>query len=303
MLTKNILEIEQLNVCYGGSKRAVIDVYFAVPEGKSVAIIGESGSGKSTTLSAIMGILPGSAACSGSIRYNGSDLLQMGSSRRSKLLGSDIVTIFQNPERFLDPTLKVGRQMEDYLIYQNGIKRGEARKMSQELLESLSFDNPDQVRASYPFELSGGMCQRVSIAMILGCAKARLILADEPTSALDQVIRHQTAQLIKQVQDKLTASMLLVTHDIRLADKMSDLIGVMYQGRMVEWGTREEILQDPRHRYTQILIAASPDRDTDFCSFESYREENYSDQDLQKKEISDTHWVLEKTDEWNCMSD
>jgi peptide/nickel transport system ATP-binding protein/dipeptide transport system ATP-binding protein len=294
MLTKNILEIEQLNVCYGVSKRAVIDVSFAVPEGKSVAIIGESGSGKSTTLSAIMGILPGSAACSGSIRYNGRDLLQMGSSRRRKLLGSDIVTIFQNPERFLDPTLKVGRQMEDYLIYQNGIKRGEAGKMSQELLESLSFDNPDQVRASYPFELSGGMCQRVSIAMILGCAKARLILADEPTSALDQVIRHQTAQLIKQVQEKLNASMLLVTHDIRLADKMSDLIGVMYQGRMVEWGTREEILQDPRHRYTQILIAASPDRDTDFCSFESYREESYSDQDLQKKEISDTHWVLEK---------
>ena len=271
MLTNNILDVKKLNVKYG-ENYACRDISFEVPEGAAVSLIGESGSGKTTTLSAIMGLLSSNANCHGEIIYDGNDLVSMSLKDKRKLLGSQIVTIFQNPESFLDPIYRVGRQMEDYFILQNKISRKEANTLSKELLENLAFDNVEKVLKSYPFELSGGMCQRVSIAMILGCAKAKLILADEPTSALDQIIRAQTADLIKNVKEKLGASLLLVTHDIKLAETMSDYTGVMYKGQMVEWGTTEKILKKPSHPYTQSLIAASPRLDTDYTNYKMYRE-------------------------------
>ncbi len=293
MLTNNILDIKKLNVKYG-ENCALRDISFSVPEGAAVSLIGESGSGKTTTLSAIMGLLSSSADCQGEIVFDGGDLGSMSIKDRRKILGSQIVTIFQNPESYLDPIYRVGRQMEDYFILQNKTSRKEANKLARDLLENLAFDSVEKVLKSYPFELSGGMCQRVSIAMILGCAKAKLILADEPTSALDQVIRAQTADLIKSVKEKLGASLLLVTHDIKLAEKMSDYIGVMYKGQMVEWGTMEEILKNPSHAYTRSLIAASPSRDTDFTSYKMYHEDASCDADAERINITETHWVLDK---------
>ncbi|WP_051209032.1 ABC transporter ATP-binding protein [Butyrivibrio sp. WCD3002] len=293
MLTKNILDVKKLNVKYGESY-ACRDISFEVPECAAVCLIGESGSGKTTTLSAITGLLSSSAVCQGELVFDGHELGSMPLKDKRKLLGSQIVTIFQNPESYLDPIYRVGRQMEDYFILQNKISRKEANTLSKELLTSLSFDNPEKVLNSYPIELSGGMCQRVSIAMILGCAKAKLILADEPTSALDQIIRTQTADLIKKVKEKLNASLLLVTHDIKLAEAMSDYIGVMYKGKLVEWGTAVDILKNPRHLYTQSLIAASPRRDTDYAGYKMYHEESTEGALAERLSITETHWILDE---------
>ncbi|WP_051207678.1 ABC transporter ATP-binding protein [Butyrivibrio sp. AE3006] len=293
MLTKNILDVKKLNVKYGDNY-ACRDISFEVPEGAAVSLIGESGSGKTTTLSAITGLLSSNAVCQGELIFDGHDLGNMSIKDKRILLGSQIVTIFQNPESYLDPIYRVGRQMEDYFILQNKMSRKEANTLSKDLLTNLSFDNPEKVLNSYPFELSGGMCQRVSIAMILGCAKAKLILADEPTSALDQIIRTQTADLIKKVKERLNASLLLVTHDIKLAEAMSDYIGVMYKGRMVEWGTMEEILKSPGHPYTQSLIAASPSRNTDYASYKMYHEDSSEGALAERISITETHWVLGK---------
>ena len=168
--------------------------------------------------------------------------------------------------------------------------RHEARKRASQLLKALALPDPESVLSCYPFELSGGMCQRVSIAMAAAGSRTKLMLADEPTSALDQVVRRTTAELIQQVQKQTSASLLLVTHDMRLAKQLADQIGIMYRGRMVEWGFTGEVLNTPCHPYTKNLLDAVPSPETDFLNFSRYMGNDNTSET--RAWISNTHWVL-----------
>ena len=241
-------------------------------------------------LKAITGLLEPSAAAEGDIRYQGQSLLCGQDTVKRKLLGNEITMIFQNPESYLDPVKRIGRQMEEILFLHGYRNKKEAGKKAAELLRSLALSDPESVLNSYPFELSGGMCQRVSIAMAAAGSRTKLMLADEPTSALDQVVRRTTAELIQQVQKQTNAALLLVTHDMRLARQLADQIGIMYRGRMVEWGTSGEVLQSPCHPYTKNLLEAVPSPESDFSRFRRYLEKEKSEKT--KEWISETHWVL-----------
>lgn len=286
----NILNVKNLNVYYGETA-ALEGIDFSLPQGQAVSFIGESGSGKTTLLSSIAGLLPKGSQISGDIEFNGQNFYALSGKKRRQILGNQIGIIFQNPELFFDPTEKIGKQMEDYIMLQQHIKRKDTHNKIYDILNQLSFPDVKSVLSAYPFELSGGMCQRISIAMVLSCENTKLILADEPTSALDQIIRSQTAKLLVDTQKKLQASLLLVTHDIKLARDVSDYIGVMYKGKLIEWGTAEEIFIFPCHDYTRALIAASPKKDTDFLHFRMYDAATDSKEFL-RKEISPGHWVL-----------
>ena len=288
--TNNILEVNNLTVCYG-DKTALQKVSFALSAGQSVGIIGESGSGKSTLLNAIDGILGKDADVSGSIFFDGQNLLSLSGDERRKLMGDEIMLIFQNPEAFFDPIRRVGRQMEDAIMLHHRISRKEAGGQAESLLEKLSFPDVGKIMRSYPFELSGGMCQRVAIAMAAGGSNTKLILADEPTSALDQLIRRDAADFIMTIKEQLGAALLLVTHDLRLAGQISDVIGVMYRGRMVEWGLRQEILENAVHPYTKSLIRAVPDRESDFSNYERYCRDVVTGDT--REQITATHWALQ----------
>ena len=289
MLKNNILQISDLTVRYG-HKEALRKVSFSLSAGQSVGIIGESGSGKSTLLNTIDGILGKEAEVSGAVSFDGQNLLTLTSEERRKLMGDEIMLIFQNPEAFFDPIRRIGRQMEDSIMLHHAISRKEAGNLAESLLEKLSFPDVRKIMRSYPFELSGGMCQRVAIAMSAGGRNTKLILADAPTSALDQLIRKDAAEFIMNIREQLGAALLLVTHDLRLAGQISDIIGVMYRGRMVEWGLKDEILGEPAHPYTKSLIGAVPDQNSDFSHYERY----YGDisTDSSKEPITETHWVL-----------
>ena len=287
--SNNLLEIVDLTVRYG-EKTALQKVFLTLSAGDSVGIIGESGSGKSTLLNAIDGILGSEAEVSGAIRFDGRDLLSLSHTERRKLMGDEIMLIFQNPEAFFDPIRRVGQQMEDAIMLHHGISRKEASRMAEELLEKLSFPDIRKIMRSYPFELSGGMCQRIAIAMAAGGRNTKLILADEPTSALDQLIRRDAAAFLMDVKDRLGAALLMVTHDLRLAGQISDIIGVMYRGRMVEWGLRDEILEAPAHPYTSSLISAVPKKNEDFRNFIRYQE--VIPEGGRRESITETHWVL-----------
>lgn len=290
MWNSNILETKDLTVCYG-NKKALQKVSFTLSAGQSVGIIGESGSGKSTLLNTVDGILGKEAEVSGTVSFDGRNLLALSPEERRKLMGDEIMLIVQNPEAFFDPIRKIGRQMEDAIMLHHGISRKEAGRQAKCLLENLSFPDVSKIMKSYPFELSGGMCQRVAIAMAASGRNTKLILADEPTSALDQLIRRDAAEFIMNVRERLGAALLLVTHDLRLAGQISDVIGVMYRGRMVEWGLKDEILKCPAHPYTRSLIGAIPGRDSDFSGYVRYREEIGAD-DV-KEQLTETHWVLQ----------
>lgn len=291
MLKDNILETENLNVFYGETA-AVSSLSLSARRNESVGIIGESGSGKSTLLKAIAGILPGGALTSGTITFDGRDLNSLPRKTRRQLLGSEISMIFQNPESFLDPVVRVGRQMEEYLMARNALSRKDALERSLNLLSSLSLPDPERVMDSYPFELSGGMCQRVSIAMAAANHHLKLLLADEPTSALDQNIRSTTAELLMKVRAEREAVLLLVTHDMRLIEQTANHIYVMYKGLLVEGGRTKEVLEHPGHPYTESLIEAIPEKGKDFRHFTMYKEPAEALMKQKRVAISGSHWAL-----------
>ena len=284
-----LLKIKELSVKYG-EKKALDSVSFAVPHGITVGILGESGSGKSTLLKAIAGLLEPPAAADGDILYQGQSLLHGRDAAQRRLLGNEITMIFQNPESYLDPVKRIRSQMEEILLLHGCRNKTEAREKAADLLRSLALSDPEFVLNSYPFELSGGMCQRVSIAMAAAGNQTKLMLADEPTSALDQVVRRTTAELIRQVQKRTNAALLLVTHDMRLAKQLADQIGIMYRGRMVEWGMAGEVLQSPCHPYTKNLLEAIPSLESDYSRFRRYL--GKEDMTGTRNWISETHWVL-----------
>ena len=259
-IEKNLI-VDRLTVTYG-EKLAVDGVSFSLSPGKIYVIVGESGSGKSTLLRTIGGLLTKEGKIvSGDIWMGEQNLIQLSEKEWCEVHGNKMGYIFQNPEQSLSPLAKIGKQ---FVECQNMHAKTAGKKSKKEILEDaeellkeLRFENPQRVLKSYPFELSGGMCQRVAIALSI-MNQPSLLLADEPTSALDVASQDMTIETLLALRKKTDLSILLVTHNMEVARRLADEIGVMYQGRIIESGLPEEIWNDPKEDYTKKLIAAIP---------------------------------------------
>ena len=259
-IEKNLI-VDRLTVTYG-EKLAVDGVSFSLSPGKIYVIVGASGSVKSTLLRTIGGLLTKEGKIvSGDIWMGEQNLIQLSEKEWCEVHGNKMGYIFQNPEQSLSPLAKIGKQ---FVECQNMHAKTAGKKSKKEILEDaeellkeLRFENPQRVLKSYPFELSGGMCQRVAIALAI-MNQPSLLLADEPTSALDVASQDMTIETLLALRKKTDLSILLVTHNMEVARRLADEIGVMYQGRIIESGLPEEIWNDPKEDYTKKLIAAIP---------------------------------------------
>ena len=242
-----------------GAARAVDGVSFDVAAGETVALVGESGSGKSVTALSIMQLVPqpGGYYAGGSIEFQGRDILRLSSAEKRKLRGSAMSMIFQEPMTSLNPVLTVGFQVMEPLVYHQNLNRPDAQKKAIALLEQVHIPDPEQRFNEYPHQLSGGMKQRVMIAMALAC-EPQLLIADEPTTALDVTIQAQILQLMKELQQKKGTAILLITHDLGIVAETAHRVAVMYAGRIVEMASRSQVLGNAAHPYTVKLLQSLP---------------------------------------------
>jgi peptide/nickel transport system ATP-binding protein len=255
--TSDALEIGNLSVSIGGTP-ILRGVDLALEQGKILGLVGESGGGKTMVCKAVLGILPESArVTSGSIRFEGRELLAMAPKERRSLLGRSIAMILQNPMTALNPAFRIEDQVTDVLLLHAGLDRAQARARALELLAAVHIREPERVLRLYPHELSGGMCQRVVISIAFSCSP-RLIIADEPTTALDVTVQHQILRLIRDLQRKTGTSVLFITHDLGVVAKICDSVSVIYAGRILESGPVERIFSTQHHPYTEALLNAAP---------------------------------------------
>jgi oligopeptide/dipeptide ABC transporter ATP-binding protein len=257
---RRVLEVDDLTVripTREGDVHAVAGVTFTVDAGEVLGVVGESGSGKSVTGLAIMGLLPRRATVEGSIRFNGIELLGLDDRVMRHHRGRDIAMIFQDPMTALNPVFTVGDQIVEMICQHQEIDRREARREALDLMDMVGIPEPRRRFDQYPHEFSGGMRQRVVIA-IATANRPQLVIADEPTTALDVTIQARILELIAELQERLETSVLYISHDLSLVKEICDRVAVMYAGRIVETGTTEEIFSNPAHPYTRGLMAAVP---------------------------------------------
>jgi len=241
-----------------GIVRALENVSFDIAKGEMVGMVGESGSGKSVTAYAVMGILdPAGRVAAGSAAFGGLDLLQASQATLDELRGRELSMIFQNPRAALNPIRRVGRQIADVLIRHGNVTRAEAPARAIDMLKAVRIPDPERRAEAYPFELSGGMCQRIMIAIALACRPA-LLIADEPTTGLDVTTQAAILDLIRELSQERGMATLLITHDLGMAAEYCHRIVVMHAGHIVEAATTAELFAHPRHPYTAKLIAATP---------------------------------------------
>lgn len=252
-----LLDVKNLDISYG-SKLTVSGVNIQLDKGEILSIVGESGSGKTTVIRAVMGCLPGRGHVSGgSIIFDGRDMLKNTREDWRKISGSEMSMIFQDSGNMINPIRRIGEQFTDYILAHAPQKsKAEAAEMAKDMLNKVRLPNPQNIMNSYPFELSGGMRQRVGIAMAM-IFSPKLLLADEPTSALDVTTQAQIIRQIVDVRNEYNAAVILVTHNIGVASYVSNKLMVMKNGRVVESGGRE-IIENPQHAYTKELLAAVP---------------------------------------------
>lgn len=254
---EDLLRVSSLAVSYNG-KRVLSDLTFSLNPGEVLGIVGESGSGKSTILRAILGILgSGGAVTGGEILFSGSNLLGLDEKRMREIRGAGIGMIFQDAGASLCPVRRVGSQMWESMAAHGKITKAQAKERALELLENLGFSEAERIWDSYPFELSGGMSQRVGAAMAMLLQPA-LLLADEPTSALDVDARDQVLEELRRMRDRYHTAMLLVSHDFSVVSALADRVLVLREGRMVECGSRQQVLFSPAEAYTKQMLAAVP---------------------------------------------
>ncbi|MDU3948052.1 MAG: dipeptide ABC transporter ATP-binding protein [Haemophilus parainfluenzae] len=257
-----LLDVKELSVHFGDEKapfKAVDRISYQVNQGEVLGIVGESGSGKSVSSLAVMGLIdfPGRVSAKG-LEFEGKDLLSLPPKEKRELVGADIAMIFQDPMTSLNPAYTVGFQiMEAIKAHQSGSKK-ERRERTLELLRLVGIPDPESRIDVYPHQLSGGMSQRVMIAMAIAC-KPRLLIADEPTTALDVTIQAQIVDLLLELQQKECMSLILITHDLALVAEAAHRIIVMYAGQVVEEGRAEDIFREPKHPYTQALLRSLPE--------------------------------------------
>ena len=243
----------------GGVARAVDGVSFTLNKGETLGLVGESGCGKSVTSLSVMRLVPEPPGeiVSGEIRFNGRDLLSLDESALQGVRGNDVAMIFQEPMTSLNPVFTCGDQIDEAVMLHQGLGRDAARAITVDMLNLVGIPDPDQRANEYPHQLSGGMRQRVMIAMAL-CCNPELLIADEPTTALDVTIQAQILELLDRLQRELGMAVLMITHDLGVIAEVADRVAVMYAGKIVETGTVDEIFANPQHPYTKGLLASIP---------------------------------------------
>ncbi len=256
-----ILEIKDERLSFftpAGEVKALNGVSFSMEQGEVLGIVGESGSGKSVTAYSLMGLTayPGKLI-GGTIEFNGHHVHEMTEKEFRKMRGNEVSIIFQDPMTSLNPVYSIGDQIEEVILAHTDKDKKQAHERARELLTLVGINEPDKRLKQYPHELSGGMRQRVMIAIALAC-EPRLLIADEPTTALDVTIQAQILELMKELQEKLGMSIIMITHDLGVVASMCDKIAVMYAGHIVEYGTADEIFYEPSHEYTKGLIGSIP---------------------------------------------
>ncbi len=265
-MTKDVLIIKDLQTAFDterGRLTAVDGVSFTVPAGKTVGIVGESGCGKSVTAMSIVQLLPQPAGVitGGEVLFKGKNLLDASTERLYEIRGNEIGVIFQEPMTALNPVHRIGKQLSESLILHKGLTKKEAWKEAIELLDVVGIPSPEMRASEYPHQLSGGMRQRVVIAIALAC-KPDLIIADEPTTALDVTVQAQILDLLKSLQKENGSSVILITHDLGVIAETCDEVVVMYAGRVVEQAPVVELFKNPQHAYTKGLLASIPRLET-----------------------------------------
>ena len=261
-MSDRILEVENLSVefaTYGGNVKAVRGVSFHVNRGETLAIVGESGCGKSVTVQAIMGIIPmpPGKITGGSARLNGKDILGLPAKQANQFRGVEIGMIFQDPMTSLNPTMTIGDQISETLMVHRGLSYKDASALAVQLLDKTKIAEAAKRAKQYPFEFSGGMLQRAMIAQSLACNPA-VLMADEPTTALDVTIQAQIMELLGSLKERFGMAVILITHNFGIVSGFASRVLVMYRGRIVEQGLTEEILRHPQHAYTRALIDCIP---------------------------------------------
>ncbi len=321
-MSEPILQVKNLSVSfqtYAGTVQAVRDVSFTLNRGETLAIVGESGSGKSVTTRALLGILPANGKITGgSILYDGHDLTKYSDRDFSAIRGKRISLVFQDPLSALNPIMRIGKQITEALVLSGKIPRREAKVKALELMRAVGIPEPEKRFRQYPFQFSGGMRQRIVIAIALAC-DPEILICDEPTTALDVTIQAQILELINDIKRQKNLSVIFITHDLGVVANVADRVAVMYAGRIVERATSEELFYDPRSPYTWALLSSMPDLDTKEALFsipgtppnmlypppgDAFHERNrYAlkiDKRLQPPEfrVSDTHsaatWLLDE---------
>lgn len=264
MNREKILEVKDLTITfnsYAGRVQAVRGVSFDLYKGETLAIVGESGSGKSVTNRAIIGILAKTAVVEkGEVIYKGRNLLEMSEKEWEKVRGKDISMIFQDPLSALNPVTKIGKQIAEIFILKQKLSKKQAKQRALELMANVGIPNPEKRYNQYPFQFSGGMRQRVVIAIALA-SNPEILICDEPTTALDVTIQAQILKIIGEMQKEKNLSSIFITHDLGVVAHVADRVAVMYAGRIVEYGTAEDIFFDPRYPYTWSLMSSMPDID------------------------------------------
>ena len=260
-MSEKLLEIKDEKLSFftpAGEVKALNGVSFSMNEGEVLGIVGESGSGKSVTAYSIMGLTayPGKLI-GGTIYFNGPQIEKMSEEEMRKIRGNEVSIIFQDPMTSLNPVYTIGNQITEVIRLHTGKSKKEAYDRAKELLELVGINEPTKRLKQYPHELSGGMRQRVMIAIALAC-EPKLLIADEPTTALDVTIQAQILELMQELRQKLGMSIIMITHDLGVVASMCERIAVMYAGHIVEYGTADEIFYEPKHEYTKGLINSIP---------------------------------------------
>lgn len=261
-MSEPLVTFNQLSVSFAaeqGRVRAVQEVSFAIQAGQTIGVVGESGCGKSVTAMSLMGLLPPQAARidGGEIRFQGEDLLRLKPSKMADLRGNQLAMIFQEPMTALNPVLTIGEQLCEPLIRHRGLSAKAAWQRATQLIAEVGLARAESLMSSYPHQLSGGMLQRIMIAMALSC-QPKLLIADEPTTALDVTVQAQILRLLRDQAQAHHMSLMLITHDLGVIAQMAEHVVVMYAGRIVEQGPTADVLRHPLHPYTKGLIASRP---------------------------------------------
>lgn len=261
-MANRILDVKNLKIdfhTYAGEVKAIRDVSFHLDEGETLAIVGESGSGKSVTTRSIIGLLAkNSQIMGGQILFHGKDLLKISEKEWQQIRGNQIAMIFQDPMTSLNPTMKIGKQIEEMLKeHRKDMSKADRKARAIELLSLVGISNPEARYDQYPHQLSGGMRQRVVIAIALAC-DPKVLIADEPTTALDVTIQAQILDLMRDLQKKIKTSIIIITHNLGVVANIADRVAVMYGGKLVETGDVADIFHNPCHEYTKGLLRSIP---------------------------------------------
>ena len=261
-----VLQVKDLEISfrtYAGEVQAVRGISFDLYKGETLAIVGESGSGKSVTVKGIMGLLAENGYYkNGHILFEDYDITKMKETHLHSVRGNKMAMIFQDPMTSLNPTMTIGKQIMEVIRLHKKVSKSEAYEKSVELIDMVGIPEPRKRMKQYPHQFSGGMRQRIVIAIALAC-EPTILIADEPTTALDVTIQAQILDLVKDLQQKIGASVIFITHDLGVVANVADRVAVMYAGKMIEIGKSDEIFYDPRHPYTWGLIGSMPDLETE----------------------------------------